>query len=114
MDAAHLDFADASVDLAVMVPGPASPARSAAGAFRDRPDSRGGGCAIIEVANVGHAVNRVRYWSKGQKIPTSPVDIRSERLVPERVMLAAEYAMQATLAPVSFGPSLFLLARKPA
>ncbi len=158
MDAAHLDFADASVDLAVMVrvlhhlPDPQRELSEVARIVET------GGYAVIEAANVGHAVNRVRYWSKGQKIPTAPVDIRSEvnkrngsipfvnhhpgaivgrlgaaglkvervlsvsnlrqpglkRLMPERVMLAAEYAMQATLAPVSFGPSLFFLTRKAA
>jgi SAM-dependent methyltransferase len=35
-----------------------------------------------------------------------------DRVLPERVIQAAEYALQAVLAPVYFGPSLFFLARK--
>jgi hypothetical protein len=35
-----------------------------------------------------------------------------KRIMPERLMLAAEYAMQVPLAPLSFGPSLFFMARK--
>ncbi|MGD0925296.1 MAG: class I SAM-dependent methyltransferase [Streptosporangiaceae bacterium] len=155
-DAAHLDFDPASVDLAVMVrvlhhlPDPAQELSEIARIVRP------GGYAIIEAANVKHAVNRVRYWLSGRRIPTTPVDIRSEanrisesipfvnhhpaaitrqlaacgllvervlsvsnlrqpalkRLMPERVMLAAEYAMQVPLASLSFGPSLFFMARK--
>ena len=155
-DAAHLDFDPASVDLAVMVrvlhhlPDPARELAEIARIVRP------GGYAIIEAANVKHAVNRVRYWRSGQKIPTIPVDIRSEenrtsdnipfvnhhpaavtrqlaacglhvervlsvsnlrqpalkRFMPERLMLAAEFAMQVPLAPLSFGPSLFFMTRK--
>jgi ubiquinone/menaquinone biosynthesis C-methylase UbiE len=155
-DAAHLDFAPASVDLAVMVrvlhhlPDPEQELSEIARIVRP------GGYAIVEAANVKHAVNRVRYWRNGQKIPTMPVDIRSEanrtsgsipfvnhhpaavirqlsacglqvervlsvsnlrqpglkRFMPERLLLAAEYAMQVPLAPLSFGPSLFFMARK--
>ena len=155
-DAAHLDFAPASVDLAVMVrvlhhlPDPQQELSEVARIVRP------GGYAIIEAANAKHAVNRLRYWRNGQKIPSLPVDIRSEanktggsipfvnhhpaavvrqlaacglyvervlsvsnlrqpglkRFLPERLMLAAEYAMQVPLAPLSFGPSLFFLARK--
>jgi ubiquinone/menaquinone biosynthesis C-methylase UbiE len=155
-DAAHLDFDPASVDLAIMVrvlhhlPDPARELAEIARIVRP------GGYAIIEAANVKHAVNRVRYWRSGQKIPTTPVDIRSaanrtseiipfvnhhpatitrqlaacglhvervlsvsnlrqpalKRFMPERLMLAAEYALQAPLAPLSFGPSLFFMTRK--
>jgi ubiquinone/menaquinone biosynthesis C-methylase UbiE len=155
-DAAHLDFDPASVDLAVMVrvlhhlPDPAPELTEIARIVRP------GGYAIIEAANVKHAVNRVRYWRSGQKIPTIPVDIRSaenrtseiipfvnhhpaaitrqlaacglhvervlsvsnlrqpalKRFMPERLMLAAEFAMQVPLAPLSFGPSLFFMTRK--
>ena len=155
-DAAHLDFEPASVDLAVMVrvlhhlPDPAPELSEIARIVRP------GGYAIIEAANVKHAVNRVRYWRRGQKIPTTPVDIRSaenrtseiipfvnhhpsaiarqlaacglhvervlsvsnlrqpalKRFMPERLMLAAEFAMQVPLAPLSFGPSLFFMTRK--
>jgi ubiquinone/menaquinone biosynthesis C-methylase UbiE len=156
-DAAHLDFGAASVDLAVMVrvlhhlPDPEQELSEIARIVRP------GGYAIIEAANVKHAVNRLRYWRSGQKIPSMPVDIRSEankandsipfvnhhpavvarqlaacgllvervlsvsnlrqpalkRIMPERLMLAAEYAMQVPFAPLSFGPSLFFMARKP-
>lgn len=155
-DAAHLDFGPASVDLAVMVrvlhhlPDPAQELSEVARILKP------GGYAIIEAANVKHAVNRVRYWLNGRRIPVTPVDIRSEenrttenipfvnhhpsaiarqleaaglhvervlsvsnlrqpalkRVMPERLMLAAEYAMQVPLAPLSFGPSLFFMARK--
>ena len=115
-----------------------------------------GGYAIIETANAKHAVNRVRYWRSGQKIPLMPVDIRSEanrrngsipfvnhhpaavarqlaacglqvervlsvsnlrqpalkRIMPQRLMLAAEYVMQVPCAPLAFGPSLFFMARR--
>lgn len=36
------------------------------------------GFLILEVANNAHALNRLRYLLKGQKIPAKPVDIRSE------------------------------------
>ena len=158
IDAAHLDFEDASVDLAVMVrvlhhlPHPANELAEIARILKV------GGYAIIEAANVLHAVNRVRYWRNGQRIPMTPVDIRSEanrrpgiipfvnhhpvmltrqlaacglrvkrvlsvsnlrhpalkRLMPERLLIAAEYALQVPLAPLRFGPSLFFMASKSA
>ena len=157
-DAAHLDFADASVDLAVMVrvlhhlPDPARELSEIARIVKP------GGYAVIEAANVKHAVNRLRYWRSGEKIPMVPVDIRSEvnrrngsipfvnyhpdavasqlascglqvervlsvsnlrqpalkRIMPERLMLAAEYVMQVPFAPLAFGPSLFFMARRQA
>jgi SAM-dependent methyltransferase len=36
------------------------------------------GYAIIEVANYVHARNRIKHLLKGKKLPTEPVDIRSE------------------------------------
>jgi SAM-dependent methyltransferase len=158
IDAAHLDFEDASVDLAVMVrvlhhlPHPVNELSEIARILKV------GGYAIIEAANVLHAVNRVRYWRNGQRIPMTPVDIRSEanrrpgiipfvnhhpvaltrqfaacglrvkrvlsvsnlrypalkRLVPEGLMVAAEYALQVPLGPLCFGPSLFFMASKSA
>ena len=36
-----------------------------------------GGLALIEVANQAHAMNKVRYWSRGRRVPRDPVDIRS-------------------------------------
>jgi ubiquinone/menaquinone biosynthesis C-methylase UbiE len=114
------------------------------------------GYAIIEVANYSHARNRIKHLLKGKKLPTDPVDIRSEKnrkeseipfvnhnpktvirqlhdaglgverilsvsnlrspglkkVVPKRVMLAAESVMQPTLANSFFGPSVFFLVRK--
>lgn len=37
------------------------------------------GYAIIEVANYMHGRNRLKHLLKGKKIPTEPVDIRSEK-----------------------------------
>lgn len=34
---------------------------------------------ILEIANYTHAINRVRHFLKGQKLPTEPVDIRSKK-----------------------------------
>ena len=34
-----------------------------------------------------------------------------KRIMPERLMLAAEYVMQVPFAPLAFGPSLFFMAR---
>ena len=156
MDAAHLDFDDASIDLAVMVrllhhlPDPADALAETARILRP------GGYAVIEAANVLHGVNRLRSLARRGSIGETAVDIRSaqrrqqggipfvnhhpERLMlqlavcglqvervlsvsnlrspvlksvlPRRLMLAAEYALQAPLAAVYFGPSLFFLARK--
>jgi SAM-dependent methyltransferase len=36
-----------------------------------------GGVALIEVANQAHAMNRVRYWARGRRVPLAPVDLRS-------------------------------------
>ena len=35
-----------------------------------------------------------------------------KRIMPERLMLAAEYVMQVPFAPLAFGPSLCFLARR--
>jgi hypothetical protein len=35
-----------------------------------------------------------------------------KRIMPERLMLAAEYVMQVPFAPLAFGPSLFFMARR--
>lgn len=34
---------------------------------------------ILEIANYTHALNRVRHFLKGEKLPTEPVDIRSKK-----------------------------------
>ena len=156
IDTAHWDFEDSSVDLAVMVrvlhhlPHPVNELSEIARILTV------GGCAIIEAANVLHAVNRVRYWRNGQTIPMTPADMRSaanrrpgiipfvnhhpvmltrqlaacglrvkrvlsvsnlrhpafKRVMPERLMVAAEYALQVPLAPLRFGPSIFFLVSK--
>ena len=37
-----------------------------------------------------------------------------KRIMPERLMLAAEYVMQVPFAPLAFGPSLFFMTRRQA
>ncbi|WNV91586.1 class I SAM-dependent methyltransferase [Umezawaea sp. Da 62-37] len=115
-----------------------------------------GGTAIVEVANVAHARNRLRYLLRREPLPTAPVDIRSpenrhdgeipfvnhnphvvieqlaavglrtekvlsvsnlrnrtlKRLLPHRTLVGVERFLQPVLAPVFFGPSIFLLLRK--
>ncbi|MGA3154126.1 MAG: methyltransferase domain-containing protein [Streptosporangiaceae bacterium] len=77
MDAAHLDFDDDSVDLAVLVrvlrhlPDPAGELAEIARILRP------GGCAIIEAANVLHAVTRHRYSRSSHAITESPATVRS-------------------------------------
>lgn len=77
MDAGDLALEDASADLVVMIrvlhhlPDPAR-------AFAEiRRVLIPGGLALVEVANQAHAVNRLRYWSRGRRVPREPVDIRS-------------------------------------
>ena len=36
------------------------------------------GLFILEVANFAHGRNRIKHWMRGKKMPTDPVDIRSE------------------------------------
>ena len=36
------------------------------------------GLFILEVANFAHGRNRIKHWMRGKKMPTNPVDIRSE------------------------------------
>jgi len=158
MDAADLQFEEASADLVCMIR-----------VLHHLPDPfcqlcelhrilRPGGLALIEVANLAHALNRVRYLIRREPLPLTPIDMRSERvrkldgvpfvnhhpavligqlqaagltfermlsvsnlrhrvvtkLLPTRALLAAERAMQEWLAPVYFGPSIFVLVRKPA
>lgn len=77
MQADELEFADGSIDLAVMirvlhhVPDP-----SAEFAELARVLSREG-YAVLEVANYLHARNRLKYFVHRQKMPVSPVDIRT-------------------------------------
>lgn len=77
MDAASLDFRDESLDLVAMVrvmhhlPDPSAEISEVHRILR--PD----GTAIVEVANVAHALNRVRHMARGESLPVEPVDIRS-------------------------------------
>lgn len=152
--AADLPFADGAVDLVTMVrvshhlPDPRPEFAEIARVLDPV------GLAVVEVANLGHFRNRLRYLGRG--IPASPVDIRSpenqhddeipfvnhnvatvtaqllevglcvertlsvsnfrsgtlKRLVPQRLLLTLERLAQPVLAPVLFGPSIFLLLRK--
>jgi SAM-dependent methyltransferase len=157
MDAAELRFDDASADLVSMIrvlhhlPEPTAELHEVSRILRP------GGYAIVEVANVAHAMNRVRYLIRRRPIPLTPVDIRREipggddgipfvnhhpatvvglllatglclesmlsvsnlrhrlatRMVPRPALLAVERALQERLASLYFGPSVFLLLRKP-
>ena len=77
MQADALAFEDGSLDLLTMIrvmhhlPEPSTEFAEIARVLRP------GGVAVIEVANLAHARNRVRYLLKGQRIPHLPVDIRS-------------------------------------
>ena len=156
MDASALKLPNGCADLVSMVrvmhhlPDPAAELRELRRVLRP------GGTAIIEVANVAHAMNRVRYLARRRPIPVRPTDIRTEaarqrdgipfvnhhpatvisqlksaglqvertlsvsnlrlpalkRIVPAPALLALEGAMQERLAPVYFGPSIFLLLRR--
>jgi SAM-dependent methyltransferase len=114
------------------------------------------GWFIVEVANYGHAVNRLRHLRRRERLPAEPVSIltnaehgedsiafvnhnvttvvrqlqaagfaldaklsvsnlrgrRVKRLVPTRLLLLVERALQRPLARVDFGPSIFLKLRK--
>lgn len=77
MDAAGLDFPDASLDLVAMVrvmhhlPDPSAELAEVHRVLG--PD----GSAIVEVANVAHAVNRLRYLARRERVPAAALDIRS-------------------------------------
>jgi ubiquinone/menaquinone biosynthesis C-methylase UbiE len=77
MDAASLDFPDASVDLVAMVrvlhhlPDPVAELAEVHRILRP------GGAAVVEVANVAHALNRVRHMVRRERLPVTAVDIRS-------------------------------------
>jgi SAM-dependent methyltransferase len=153
--AAELPFLDGEVDLVTMIrvmhhlPDPRPELAEIARVLDPV------GVAVVEVANLGHFRNRLRYRGR---IPAEPVDIRSlenrhddeipfvnhniatvtaqlqeaglhvermlsvsnfrsatlKKLVPRRVLLRLEAAAQVPLAPLLFGPSIFLLLRKEA
>ncbi len=78
MQGDDLKFADGSVDLITMIrvmhhlPDPSATLAEIARVLSDN------GYAIIEVANYAHMLNRMKHWLHGEKLPTKPVDIRSE------------------------------------
>ena len=78
MNASALGFADGTADLVTLVrvlhhlPDPAAELAELARILRP------GGYALIEVANLAHAVNRVRYLARRVPMPRQPVDIRTE------------------------------------
>ena len=78
MDAASLDFPDASVDLVAMVrvlhhlPDPSAELAEVHRILRP------GGAAVVEVANMAHALNRVRHMVRRERLPVTAVDIRSD------------------------------------
>ena len=77
-EAVKLPFDDGSIDLALMVrvlhhlPDPDNELAELARVLRP------GGHAVVEAANSAHAGRRVAAFLRGQRIPTEPVDIRSE------------------------------------
>jgi ubiquinone/menaquinone biosynthesis C-methylase UbiE len=78
LQADDLKFADGSIDLLTMIrvmhhlPDPKGEFAEISRVLSDD------GYAIIEVANYSHARNRIKHLLKGKKLPTQPVDIRSE------------------------------------
>ena len=78
MDAANLEFGDASVDLVTLIrvlhhlPDPSSEFAELARILRP------GGYAVVEVANSVHAVRRIRHLVRGAPISYVPIDIRTE------------------------------------
>ncbi len=156
MQADDLKFGDESIDLITMVrvmhhlPNPAPELAEIARVLSEN------GYAVIEVANYSHMLNRLKHFVRGARLPTKPVDIRSEsnrkkgeipfvnhnprtvyrqlmhaglrvervlsvsnlrsqrlkRLLPMRAMLVLENVLQAPLATMYFGPSIFFLVKK--
>lgn len=78
MQADNLEFADDSVDLVAMVrvmhhlPDPEKEFNEIARVLKKD------GYLLLEVANYANFKNRVKHALKGQKLPLSPVDIRSK------------------------------------
>lgn len=79
LQAGDLKFKDGSVDLLTMIrvmhhlPDPSAEFREIARVLADD------GYVILEVANYSHGRNRIKHALKGKKLPTEPVDIRSEK-----------------------------------
>ena len=74
----NLKFKDKSLDLITMIrvmhhiPDPKAEFNELARVLTDD------GYLILEVANYAHGRNRIKHLVKGKKLPTEPVDIRSE------------------------------------
>jgi ubiquinone/menaquinone biosynthesis C-methylase UbiE len=80
MDAASLDFPDACFDLVAMIrvlhhlPDPGAELGEVHRILRS------GGAAVVEVANIAHALNRVKHMVRRERLPVAAVDIRSEAI----------------------------------
>jgi len=78
IQAADMPYEDGSVDLVTMIrvmhhlPDPAPEFKEISRILEKN------GTFILEVANNAHFKNRLKYASKGRKLPVEPVDIRSE------------------------------------
>lgn len=78
LQAGDLKFKDGSIDLMTVIrvmhhlPDPAPEFKEFHRVLSDD------GYLILEVANYSHGLNRLRHLLKGKKLPTQPVDIRSE------------------------------------
>ncbi len=81
MQAGDLKFDDGSVDLLTMVrvmhhlPDPAPEFKEISRVLADD------GYLVLEVANYSHARNRIKHLLKLQKMPKTPVDIRSKETI---------------------------------
>lgn len=79
MQADDLKFKDGEVDLLTMIrvmhhlPQPEAELKEIARVLSKD------GIAIIELANYAHGRNRLKYFLRGEALPTKPVDIRSEK-----------------------------------
>lgn len=79
MQADDLKFKDGELDLVTMIrvmhhlPDPSVEFSELSRVLADD------GILVLEMANLAHARNKVKYLLKGKKIPTKPVDIRSEK-----------------------------------
>lgn len=78
MQADDLKFKDGSVDLLTMIrvmhhlPDPSAEFKELARVLADD------GYLILEVANYAHARNRLKHIARGKRLPSEPIDIRSE------------------------------------
>lgn len=156
LQAGDLKFKDGTIDLITMIrvmhhlPDPNPEFEEIARVLSDD------GYLILEVANYAHGRNRIKHVVKRKKLPTHPVDIRSEankkdseipfvnhnpntvikqlahvglkvdktlsvsnlrspslkKVMPKKLMVSIEKALQPTLANTYFGPSVFFLVRK--